>query len=70
MKIFLAGFEEQAKIPCPDPFLGRFDYVITEADGTTFCDEINTTYHLNICTDKTTMAFDTPCNRSFAYASK
>ena len=66
----MLGFEEEAKIECPVPLHGRFDYNITDSSGTTYCDEANTTYQLNVCTDKTTLSFMALCSRSVVYASK
>ncbi|XP_053400589.1 uncharacterized protein LOC128557331 [Mercenaria mercenaria] len=68
--IIKQGSEASAYITCPSVILGRFDFDYTDSAGTESCNDASNTEHMNVCTDKTQLAFDDPCSgQSIVYAS-
>lgn len=64
------GSEATAFITCPSLLHGRFDFNYTNSVGTVSCNNASNPEHMNVCTDRTQLAFDVPCaTRSIVYAS-
>ncbi|XP_052795320.1 uncharacterized protein LOC128228197 [Mya arenaria] len=61
------GTEQQAKVDCPWPLLGRYGYTYTTSSGDTSCDL--TTSDLGVCSDTQQFTFDyTACSTRVSYS--
>lgn len=68
--IIKQGSEASSYMTCPSVLQGRFEFNYTNSAGTELCNDPDDTEHMNVCTDKTQLAFDDPCTgQSIVYAT-